>query len=298
MHSLPPPTLPSVLRIYRRYRRVFGRYPALMRPRLFSEKMQWRKLFDLNPQYAVFCDKIATRDYVAARGGRELVVPLLWTGESVDDIPFDRLEPSYVLKCNNSSGANAFVLSREALDVPAVKTFLRSHLERRHGHVMLEPGYVPVRPRLLAEPLLRQSDGSYPLEHKIFVFGGRAHAMITVVVDRARVRRNIYHDRDWNLLRWKQANPRYDGELPRPDRLNDIISAAERLGAGFDHVRVDMYDWDVMPKVGEITVYHWSGMVPFEPPDVDRILGDCWVLERPVRRAVAALLTRRRSRHA
>jgi hypothetical protein len=298
MRPLPPPTLPNVLRIYRRYRRVFGRYPALMRPRLFSEKMQWRKLFDLNPQYTVFCDKIAARDHIAELVGPELVVPLLWTGDSVDEIPFDRLEPPYVLKCNNASGANVFVMNRESLDREDATAFLRARLARRHGQVMLEPGYVPVHPRLLAEPLLRQSDGSYPLEHKIFVFGGRARAVITVVVDQARVRRNTYHDRDWNWLNWKQANPRYEGELPRPERLDEVLSVAEQIGAGFDHVRVDLYDWDVTPKVGEITVYHWSGLKLFEPPEMDRILGDYWVLERPVRRAVAALLTRRRSRYA
>ena len=44
-----------------------GRKPRLLRPRRFTEKMQWRKLFDLDPIYTVFCDKVATREFVAGR---------------------------------------------------------------------------------------------------------------------------------------------------------------------------------------------------------------------------------------
>ena len=48
-------------RVWRRYNHHMGRGPHLFRPRRFSEKMQWRKLFDLDPIYAVFSDKVATR---------------------------------------------------------------------------------------------------------------------------------------------------------------------------------------------------------------------------------------------
>ncbi|HLB99101.1 MAG TPA: hypothetical protein VJK90_15615, partial [Acetobacteraceae bacterium] len=34
-----------IRRVWVDYRHVYGRAPALLRPRRFSEKMQWRKLF-------------------------------------------------------------------------------------------------------------------------------------------------------------------------------------------------------------------------------------------------------------
>jgi hypothetical protein len=35
---------------------------------------------------------------------------------------------------------------------------------------MREPAYVPIRPRLLAEHLMLETNGLPPIEHKIFVF--------------------------------------------------------------------------------------------------------------------------------
>src|SRR5580658_10426414 len=41
----------AIRRVRADYRRVTGRAPALLRPRRFTEKMQWRKLFELDPLF-------------------------------------------------------------------------------------------------------------------------------------------------------------------------------------------------------------------------------------------------------
>jgi hypothetical protein len=51
-----------------------GRKPRLLRPHRFTEKMQWRKLFDLNPVFAVISDKLAVRDFIAERIGADVLV--------------------------------------------------------------------------------------------------------------------------------------------------------------------------------------------------------------------------------
>jgi hypothetical protein len=76
-----------IRRVWHRYNHQVGRPLHLFRPHRFTEKMQWRKLFDLDPIHAVFCDKIATREYVARRLGSDTFVPML------------RLGP-YGLRCN------------------------------------------------------------------------------------------------------------------------------------------------------------------------------------------------------
>ena len=53
----------------RLHREHHGHKPRLLRPGRFTEKMQWRKLFDLNPIYAVITDKLASRDFIAERVG-------------------------------------------------------------------------------------------------------------------------------------------------------------------------------------------------------------------------------------
>jgi hypothetical protein len=48
-----------------------------------------------------------------------------------------------------------------------------------------------------------------------------------------------------------------------------------------------------------MTVYSWSGLTRLIPDEADHILGSYWKLERPVRRAINALLWQRwEIRHA
>jgi hypothetical protein len=86
------------------YRHDHGRLPRLFRPRRYTEKMQWRKAFDLDPRYAILCDKLASRDFVAARLGSGFSAPLLWQGADPARIPFDDLTPPYVVKSSHASG--------------------------------------------------------------------------------------------------------------------------------------------------------------------------------------------------
>jgi hypothetical protein len=292
LKSLPPPTLRDFRTVVGSYRRIFGRYPNLLRPRRYSEKMQWHKLFDLNPLYAIMSDKIAAREFIAERVGAEWLIPLLWTGDKPGDIPFDSLDPPYVLKCNHGSAFNVLVPDRATLDQEKARAKLQAGLARTFGADMREPGYTPIRPRLLAERMIFEADGSPPLEHKIWVFDGRARFIHTIVVDRTRARFDAMYDCDWRRLPWHAHNPFYEGELPRPERLAEFLTLAERLASGFEHVRVDLYQWQGQPRVGELTLYSMSGLVPFTPDEMDSILGEWWRLPNPIGRAIAAVLRR------
>jgi hypothetical protein len=288
--SLAPPRIGDVWKICQDYHQWLGRYPNLLRPRRFTEKMQWRKLFDLNPAYAVLLDKIAVREFVASRVGDGWFPPLLWAGDRVEDIPFDALDLPYILKCNHGCNFNVIVTDR-APDFDQTRAKLKAWLGRSYGAPLREPGYAPIRPRVLVERLLREADGTTPLEHKVFVFDGRVQIIQTVIIDHTRDRKRFaaFHDREWRNFQWLTNSPIYDRDLPRPERLADFLSLAERIGAGFDHLRVDMYEWMGQPRIGELTVYNWSGFVRFKPDEVDFILGEHWRLRHPVRRALAAL---------
>jgi hypothetical protein len=57
-----------------------------------------------------------------------------------------------------------------AIDREKARRALRSGLALPLGRIMREPAYAPIRPRLLAEHLMLETNGLPPIEHKIFVF--------------------------------------------------------------------------------------------------------------------------------
>lgn len=284
----------AIDRISRSYENAHGRSLPLYHPRRFTKKIQWRKLFDLNPIYATLCDKLAVRDYIAARIGSELLMPLLWTGADPDELPFDEFEAPYVIKSNHASGQVMLVGAREGLDVALARETMRAWLGQCFGTRADEPGYVPVPRRLMVERQIFGPQGERPLERRMFVFDGRVRIINTVVIVDGAVRNGAFHTPDWQRLNWTLRSPLLQRPFPRPERLDDLISAAEQVGKGLQHVRVDFYDCGKHIFIGEITCYSWSGLSSFSTDEADLTLGSYWTLRAPMTRAAITMLLRDR----
>ncbi len=279
-----------IRRVWLDYRHVYGRAPALLRPRRFSEKMQWRKLFELDPGFALLSDKLAARDFVAARIGPGRQADVLWVGNDPDAIPFDRLVPPYALKSTHASGQVIIVRDLAGLDVAAARTAARGWLAYCHGMSMNEPAYVHLPRRLIVERLLLRPDGTTPLEHRVSVFDGRVAFIRTTTSDaNGRPCFGDVHDRDWTRLPITWESPAHPVPPPRPARLAEMIELAERLGAGLSQCRVDIYDCGDRLMVGEITLYSQSGLVPYPDPAHDIALGEPWAISWPMLRAFRAV---------
>lgn len=52
--------------------------------------------------------------------------------------------------------------------------------------------------------------------------------------------------------------------------------AAEKLSKGMPQVRVDFYEVGEKVLFGELTLFHFSGMTPFEPEEWDYRFGE-WI---------------------
>lgn len=284
----------AIQRTRLKYRGAHGRRLALFRPRRFTEKVQWRKLFDLDPIYATFCDKLAVRDFIAARIGTECLVPLLWRGDDPDDVPFDSLDPPYVIKSTHASAQVLIVRSRDGIDVANMRDTMRTWLGQCYGTLTDELGYAPVPRRLMVERHLFDADGAPPLERRMFVFDGRVRFINTVVVIDGKVRNAAFHTPDWQRKDWILRSPLLQRPFPRPERLDDLIRAAEQVAEGVEHVRVDFFDCGPRFFIGEITVYSWSGLSPFGTDEVDLTLGSVWKIKAPVSRAAKTVLLKER----
>jgi hypothetical protein len=92
-----------------RNRRHARHWPNVARPGTLMERMLWRKLFDRNPLFVTFADKLATKDWVAARCPGLAVPRTLWRGTDPAAIPDEVLRPGVVVKANHGSGFNLFL---------------------------------------------------------------------------------------------------------------------------------------------------------------------------------------------
>ena len=83
-----------------------------------------------------------------------------------------------------------------------------------------------------------------------------------------------FFDEDGKLLPFTNGHPHASPTPELPKEFEKMKQLASALGKGIPHVRVDFYEADGKIYFGEMTFFHWSGTVPFEPAEWDYIFGE------------------------
>lgn len=95
--------IPLKLRLRIFYFLKFKRLLRLKTPRLYSEKLQKRKL-NLLPIYSTLSDKLLVKEYIQAQIGSKYIIPTLFYTDTPENIDFDKLPEEFVIKTNFGSG--------------------------------------------------------------------------------------------------------------------------------------------------------------------------------------------------
>lgn len=271
-------------RLIGHYTRAHGKPPRLDPPVTFNEKIIAASLTDHHPLLALYSDKIAVRDYVASRIGAEWVLPLLGAWWRAEDIDWEALPESFVLKPSHSSGQILKVEEKARLDRARVTATLRGWLA--HDFYRQGPGewrYRDIPPRILAEPLLPNApDGGSPPDHSVFVFNGEPRFLKVVC---GRHVGDTKPRATWFDLVAREPLPfRHNGREPLTERMpadfdwDGLAALARLLSADFDAMRVDFLWVNGRHWFGELTPTDNAGTGLFDPPEWDEIVGRAWPL--------------------
>ena len=261
------------------FRGEMKRWPDLKTPRTYNEKLQWLKLHDRRPLYTQLVDKYAVRRYVAERIGGEYLIPLVggpW--DSFDEIDFDALPEKFVLKCTHDSGGLVICRDKRTLDREKACRRISQSLQQNFYYHNREWPYKDVRPRIIAEAYMEDASTSELRDYKFFCFGGEPK-MLFVASDRQTAGEETkfdFFDMDYNHLDLRNGHPNAAVPPEKPAQFGLMRELAQKLSQGIPHVRVDLYEVNGRVYFGEMTFYHWSGMVPFDPPEWDERLGS-WI---------------------
>lgn len=259
-----------------RYKRGFGRWPRLLRPRTFNEWIIRRMLFDRNPRLTMFADKCEVRQYVRERVGDKYLTQLYLVAESPEQIDFDRLPDRFVVKTTHGCGWNILVENKEKVDDQQIKHQCAQWLQQNYYDLGREWCYKNIRPRILVEEYLGNDRGEPPYDFKFFCFGGIAR-LVQVDVGRFGNHQRDFYDMDWNRLPVKKGYcDNLPVPLPVPDSLEEMVRVAQALAQGTDFVRVDLYNVNGRVYFGELTNYPGGGSTDFEPEEYAVLFGSYW----------------------
>ena len=257
--------------------RTFGTELNLVSPQTFSEKIQWRKLYDNNMSYSKLTDKYTVREWIRGKIGEQYLIPLLGVWERAEDIDFDTLPKQFVLKTNNASGTNIIVRDKKELNINETREMLNYWLQLPFWAASGEEHYKAISPKILAETLISMADSEDLPDYKFFCFHGEP-CYCQIDVDRYHGHKRVIMSMDWQQEEWSMDEfLRYKGTIEKPLNFEKMIELARKLSEGFSFVRVDLYNVNGTIYFGEMTFTPGSGLEHISPPDYDLILGQKWL---------------------
>ncbi|MCM1140586.1 MAG: glycosyl transferase [Muribaculum sp.] len=247
-------------------------------PVTYNEKLQWLKLYNRNPEYAKMVDKYEAKKYVAELIGEEYIIPTIGIYNNVDEIPWDKLPNQFVLKCTHDSGGIVICKDKSILDIEAAKRKLSRGLRTSYYPRNREWPYKNVIPRIICEEYKVDESGYELKDYKWFCFDGQVKALF-IATDRGNPNEDTkfdFFDEDFNHLPFTNGHPNASIVPTKPKGFEIMKQLAAKLSHGMPHARIDFYDINGQVYFGEITFFHWSGIVPFNPESWDETFGS-WI---------------------
>ncbi|RXJ02254.1 carbonic anhydrase [Anaerobacillus alkaliphilus] len=264
------------------HRTVLRRKLDLKNPQRFTEKIQWYKLNYRSALMTQCADKYRVRDYIIAKGYKDTLVELYQVVDGFEDINFEKLPKSFVIKSNKGSGTNLFIKDKGNIDLKSIEKSINRWKTVNTVLMGREWAYKNIRHKIVIEEMLEDSinPNESLFDYKFLCFNGNVK-YIMLDIDRNSEHKRNFYDIEWNLLDIKSKLPARNiasKSIPKPDGLKYMIEIAESIARDFPFVRVDFYWVNNKVYFGEITFYPWSGCVKFSPDSFDFHLGELFEL--------------------
>lgn len=264
------------------FKKRHGDYFDFINPRTFTEKTVWRKLFEKDPLFITLSDKHTMRDYVNKFGLSDLLVELLKVIE-FDDFAIDSLLdlPDCVIKASHGYNMQIFKKSGVFYDIKNkvmanddIINTISNWKTYKHGNTdnyLYEWSYSNIiNPVIIVEPFIEDVT-----DIKMECFNGEV-IFINVYKDRFTNIKEAYYDKQWNLLDNIQQKGVKLPKLIKPNYLDELINAAEKLSENIGYCRVDFLCTENSFKLNEISLYNASGLLKAGDYKYDLYLGEKW----------------------
>lgn len=248
----------------------------LNNPIRYTEKLQVLRLlkYPQDDLVSKCASRVGVREYIKELGLEDILIPIYGVFDKFDDIDFDALPNSFVLKCSHAMGMNLIVLDKSTLDIKKTRKKFNKWLKTDYGKKTVEPHYSKIKPQIIIEKYIGEIN-SLPTEYKFHVFNGVAKNLYAVTGRGKDIRYNQYFI-DWTPFDESQFNgwKKTDEPLEKPSKYDEMVKISETLAKPFPFVRVDLYQIGEKIYFGEMTFTPAKGTLIFDDDKADFIQGE------------------------
>lgn len=253
-----------------------GRKLDLKNPQSYNEKLQWLKIYDRRPEYTRMVDKYEAKKYIAEKIGEEYTIPTLGVWDDPEEIDFENLPDQFVLKTTHDSGGVVVCTDKAKLDIPATREKLRTSLKREYFYWGREWPYKNVTPRIIAEMYMEDTKTGELRDYKWYCFDGKPKLMAIFCGRGKGATTADYFDEEQRHvdLSWGYSTAKTEPE--KPASYTQMKQMAAELSKEIPCLRVDFYEVNGKPYVGELTFFDGAGFDLIQPREWDERIGT-WI---------------------
>jgi hypothetical protein len=270
-------------RLVWRYFWRHGRLPNVANPGTFAERMLWRKVVDHNPQFVIFSDKLATKEFWREQCPDLPVPRVLWVGREACAIPDAILGGDVIVKANHGCAFNLRVRGGE-LDRRQLCRQARRWMKTEYGRKRGEWAYREVPRKLFVEEAV--GDPAVDL-YDIGIRACNGRFLLGSIMGRCNVPGHwaIYLDAEGNPVPGMDEPegapiPPLPAGLDIREPYRRAIEYARKASAGVDYARFDFL-WNGRTLYGgEITCYPGAGSKNPANAWVNHVLMNGWDLKQ------------------
>lgn len=249
-----------------------GRFINFKNPKLFTEKIQWLKVYDCTPIKTRLADKILVRDWVKEKIGEKYLKRVIGIYDKYEDIKFTGFPMEFVIKTNHGCKMQVLVIEG-GVPKPYFKEQFNNYLKINYAYKSgYEMQYENIKPRIFVEEYIKNTNELF--EYLIFCFNGEPKLILFASGKRNEIQNCTMFDTEWNNLHFNYGGMLHKEEIPRPENFDKMLKIARKLSKDFKFVRVDLHNVDGKIYFGEMTFTPASGYMKFSERKYDRILGD------------------------
>lgn len=253
-----------------------GEYiPDYERPRTLNDKVGYilDNYFLKSPITSVIGTKYFAKKYVEDKVGKKHVVKLLGVYDNPEDINWNELPKTFVLKSVRGN------FGREVIIVRDKDTVDRADIVRQLNKFCESPVMKSIhKKRIIAEEFLEPSD---PLlvDYKFFYSYGKPIVAYCLAKEK-------YGDTDvalktfafYTVPQWKRLPIVVGGaksnDIPKPKHFKEMLKLSEKLSKDFPLIRIDLYEVNNRVLVGELTEDASGAKSIFDKVEWDFKIGD------------------------
>ena len=268
------------------YFRKFKRLPNIREPKLFNEKVLYRKFVNGDyVRYSKLSDKFTVRDYIADVIGEEYLIPLVHeTSDPTTLLSLPSLKNTVVKPNHGSNMVEIRLEEPDSLQKQLIVNRCHEWLRKDFSEEAREIHYRYIKPRILVEQYI--GDGkSAPIDYKFHMFNkkdGNFEYVLQVIYNRSNpaLSMNFYVN---NLQEaWYKIRDTGLDINPMMPKLEHALALSKTLAKDFDYVRVDWYIHEEQIWFGELTFTPGAGLVTGLDRGLNKMMGEMWLQDRIV----------------